>query len=126
MAHTINWFEIPATDFDRAVHFYNTILNIEIRKAEFMGAPNGFFPMEGDEVGGAVVQVGSDAWIPGTTGTTIYLNAKDENNLDKVLERVEPAGGKLLMSKTDIGDPGFIGTILDTEGNRVGIHAPRG
>jgi uncharacterized protein len=123
MAHTINWFEIPAADFDRAVHFYNTILNIEIRKAEFMGVPNGFFPMEGDEVGGAIVQ-GKD-WIPGTTGTAIYLNAGDENNLDKVLERVEPAGGKLLMSKTDIGDPGFIGTILDTEGNRVGIHAPR-
>jgi uncharacterized protein len=29
------------------------------------------------------------------------------------------------MPKTDIGDPGFIGTMLDTEGNRVGIHAPR-
>ncbi len=123
MAHTINWFEIPAIDFDRAVHFYNTILGIEIRKAEFMGVPNGFFPMEGDEVGGAIVQ-GKD-WIPGTTGTAIYLNARDENNLEKVLERVESAGGKLLMPKTDIGDPGFIGTILDTEGNRVGVHAPR-
>ncbi len=121
--HTINWFEIPATDFDRAVHFYNTILGIEIRKAEFMGVPNGFFPMDGDGVGGAIVQ--GEYLIPGTTGTTIYLNAGDESNLDKVLERVASAGGKVLMPKTDIGDPGFIGTVLDTEGNRVGIHAPR-
>jgi uncharacterized protein len=118
----INWFEIPATDFDRAVHFYNTILGVEIRKDTFMGVPNGFFPMESGEVGGAIVQGENN--MPGTTGTTIYLNAVDADQLDKILEKVEPAGGKVLMPKTAIGDPGFIGTILDTEGNRIGLHAP--
>ena len=29
------------------------------------------------------------------------------------------------MPKTDIGDPGHIAWVLDTEGNTVGLHAER-
>ena len=35
------------------------------------------------------------------------------------------AGGKVVMPKTDIGPPGFIALVRDTEGNVVGLHSER-
>jgi len=53
----------------------------------------------------------------------VYLNASGK--LDACLERVVPAGGAVVMPKTDIGDPGFIAVVRDTEGNLVGLHSER-
>ena len=40
------------------------------------------------------------------------------------LGRVEKAGGKVLMPKTQITpDIGFMGLALDTEGNRIAFHS---
>jgi len=123
MQNAINWFEIPAADFDRAVTFYSTVLATEIQKAEFMGEPQAFFPSDQTSVGGAIVK--SDRLTPSMTGTLIYLNLGTVENLEQALARVESSGGKLLMPMTDIGDPGFIGAIQDSEGNSIGLHAPK-
>jgi uncharacterized protein len=40
------------------------------------------------------------------------------------LERVKSAGGKIAVGKTPIaGDRGVFAYIIDSEGNRVGLHA---
>lgn len=121
MQNAINWFEIPAADLDRAVTFYSAVLAIDIQKAEFMGEPQAFFPSDQTSVGGAIVK--SDRLIPSMTGSLIYLNLGTVENLEQALERIEPNGGKLLMGKTDIGDPGFIAMMQDSEGNGIGLHA---
>ena len=123
MQNAINWFEIPAADFDRAVTFYSTVLDTEIQKAEFMGEPQAFFPSDQtkNSVGGAIVK--SDRLTPSMTGTLVYLNLGTVENLEQALARVEASGGKLLMPKTDIGESGFIGVIQDSEGNGIGLHA---
>ena len=120
MRNAINWFEIPATDFERAVTFYTTVLGQDIRKGEFMGVPHGFFPADEEAVAGAIVAPPDAA--PSSGGSLIYLNAGSA--LDAIVARVEPAGGKLLLPKTSIGEQGAIAIIVDTEGNRVGLHAP--
>ncbi len=122
MQNSINWFEIPTVDFERAIAFYNTVLGIEVRKSEFMGEPQAFFPNLDEGVGGAIVY--SERIKPSSTGTMIYLNAGTPDGLEQALSRVESNGGKVLMPKTAIGDPGFIGIIIDTEGNQIGLHAP--
>jgi predicted enzyme related to lactoylglutathione lyase len=123
MQHAINWFEIPATDFDRAVKFYGTILNAQIRTENFGGMPNGFLPYDSKEgVGGSIVK--GEGYVPATNGSVVYLNVGTPDNLDTVLSRVEAAGGKVLAPKMSIGDPGWIGFLLDSEGNKVGLHAP--
>ncbi len=122
MQNAINWFEIPAADFDRAVGFYSTVLGVELQKSEFMGEPQAFFPMDQTSVGGAIV--GSQRLTPAMTGTLVYLNLGTVENLEQALERVESSGGKTLMPKTEIGDPGVIGIIQDSEGNCIGFHAP--
>ena len=56
------------------------------------------------------------------SGVTVWLNAGDD--LQTALDRVSSAGGKILMEKTPISDEyGFMAMILDTEGNRVGLHS---
>ena len=119
MKNAANWFELPVQDLGRARGFYETVLATRLRQETFGGMPMAIFPYEGGS-GGALVR---DARVrPAADGTVVYLDAT--GTLDACLERVTAAGGKVVLSKTDIGPPGFIALILDTEGNRVGLHDP--
>jgi uncharacterized protein len=118
MRNAINWFEIPATDFDRALEFYRTALGRDIRKGEFMGVPHGLFPADEGGVGGAIIAPADAA--PAANGTLIYLDAAP--SLGAVVARVEAAGGQVLLPETSIGEQGAIAIVLDTEGNRIGLH----
>ena len=120
MRNAINWFEIPATDFSRAVAFYRTVLGQDLRTGEFMGVPHGFFPADEQGVAGAIIAPPDAA--PSTTGPLIYLNAGTE--LAAMVGRVGAAGGQVLLPETSIGEQGAIAVIRDSEGNRVGLHAP--
>ncbi|MDX1613737.1 MAG: VOC family protein [Candidatus Promineifilaceae bacterium] len=119
MASALNWFEIPASDIERAIAFYETILQQELVRMEANdGYPMGMFPVESG-VSGAVIQ--GEGYTPSTAGTVVYLNGGDDLSL--VLQRVDDAGGQTLMGKTDIGENGFMAYFLDSEGNRVGLHS---
>jgi predicted enzyme related to lactoylglutathione lyase len=119
MANAVNWFEIPATDLKRATKFYGTIFGVEMSSMEAMpGFTMAMFPAE-DGVGGALLQ--GEGYAPGTEGTLVYLNGGED--LSTVLNKVEGAGGQVLMPKTDIGENGFVAYFKDTEGNKVGLHS---
>ncbi len=118
MKNTINWFEIPATDFDRPVQFYSTVFNVQPHNELVVSTQSANFSGDGEEwVNGAIVF--GEHYAPSSTGSVVYLNA--DHQLDAILSRVEAAGGKILLPSTDIGF-GFIAHFLDTEGNRVGLH----
>lgn len=120
MASAINWFEIPATDIERAGKFYGEILGTPL--SDYPAGPGmkmKMFPAE-DGTGGAVMQ--GDGYNPSDSqGTVIYLNGGDD--LSTVLNRVEGAGGKIALPKSGIGENGFIAFFIDTEGNKVGLHS---
>jgi uncharacterized protein len=118
MRNAINWFEIPATNFDRAVEFYRTVLGRDIRTGEFMGVPHGFFSSDEGGVAGAIIALPDAA--PAAGGTLIYLDAAP--SLGAVVARVEAAGGQVLLPETSIGEQGAIAIMVDTEGNRIGLH----
>ena len=44
-------------------------------------------------------------------------------DLSVALSKVEMAGGKIVLPKTSIGHNGFMAHIVDTEGNKVGLHS---
>jgi len=119
MANAINWFEIPVSDMHRAAIFYSTILGITLEAGP---ASEGYmmatFPAE-EGVSGALVS--GEGYVPSSNGTTVYLNGGKD--LSEVLNRVEDAGGKILVPKTNIGENGFFAFFLDTEGNKVGLHS---
>ncbi|EAR01985.1 VOC family protein [Maribacter sp. HTCC2170] len=121
MKNAINWFEIPATDYERAKKFYNAMLGIEIADMPMPEGQYGMFPYDNDNngVGGGLVEM--EGVKPSAEGITIYLNGGDD--LSAPLGRVGAAGGKVIMPKTDIGENGFMAQFLDTEGNRVALHS---
>jgi uncharacterized protein len=120
MKNSINWFEIPVKNFDKAKKFYETILGVETQVMEAMGMKSAFFPfdMKGG-IGGCLIQ--GKGYEPSKKGTLAYLNGGDD--LSTVLKKVEKAGGKIVMAKTAIGPNGFMAHFLDCEGNRVGLHS---
>jgi predicted enzyme related to lactoylglutathione lyase len=120
MSNALNWFEIPASDINRAVKFYSTILEVELTISEMMpGFQMAMITADEGGVGGGIIQ--GEGYTPSADGTVVYLNAGDD--LAVALGKVEAAGGKILVPKTDIGENGFFAYLLDTEGNKVGLHS---
>jgi hypothetical protein len=119
--NTLTWFEIPVLDMDRAARFYETLLECQIRKEIFGGLPNGIFVTADEKaLTGSLVQ--GEHYIPNAAGAVVYMNVTGK--LDAVLGRVQSAGGQVALPKTSIGPRGFFAWILDSEGNRVGLHDP--
>lgn len=114
---SVNWFEIPVKDLDRAAKFYSTVLGIELGE---MNGPSG--PMKTFQHGempiGALVK--GPQFIPSKEGSLVYLGTPD---IDAVLQRVDVSGGQVLVPKTSIGPFGNIGQFIDSEGNRMALHS---
>lgn len=123
MPNAINWFDIPAANFTRAKAFYEAVFQTELFVPD-PERPSGMFPADWrkGEVGGAITQ--GEGFVPSMTGALVFLNGGAD--LAEPLARVEAAGGKVLMPKTQIpmGDAGFMAMFVDSEGNRIGLHSP--
>jgi len=122
-SNSLNWFEIPASDISRAKKFYEAAFDIKMEETgEMMGMKMSAFPMDmgNGKAGGAVVQ--SPNHKPSADGAVIYLNANP--NLQPVVDRIEKAGGKVVMPKTQISpEIGHMAFFIDSEGNKVGLHS---
>ena len=122
--NTINWFEIPVTDMERAKKFYQEIFGLDnLETTEMEGVSMTMLPYQGGsgKVSGALVK--GDGFIPSSTGTLIYLNANPD--LKEVEDRIEKAGGRIILPKTSIGEHGQMCYFTDTEGNRLGLHSDK-
>lgn len=124
MKNAISWFEIGSTDLARATKFYETIFNIKLTPLDMDNIRMRMFPLEDNMtgVGGAIVDSGGFHKPSGTDGPLIYLNGNPD--LQNVLDRVEAAGGKIFLPKTEISpEYGSMAIFIDTEGNRIGLHS---
>ena len=119
MSNLVQWFEIATTDLERAKDFYAKVFNLQF---QFIKMPDSKMYMFGEtnKEGSAGSLVQSTVNKPGSEGTVIYFTCEDVNTQ---LESVEEAGGKLIIPKTDIGEFGFFAQVIDTEGNRIGLHS---
>jgi predicted enzyme related to lactoylglutathione lyase len=123
MNNAISWFEIPATDLDRATKFYEAIFGVTLIVMDLPNIKMRMFPIEDRMgVGGAVVDSGGFHKPSATDGPLIYLNGNPD--VQGVLDKVEAAGGKIMVPKTEISpEYGYMAVIIDTEGNRIGLHS---
>ena len=119
--NALNWFEIPVIDFARAKAFYSRIFDFDMPEMPMGPQTLGFLLHEqGKGVGGEIVK--GEGYVPSMTGSLVYLAAG--NDLSVVLARVEAAGGKIIIGKTQIPpDFGYFAHFADTEGNLVGLHS---
>lgn len=119
----IGWFEIPVNDMDRAKKFYENVFKVDIAIHNFGGMLMGWFPDRGNVIGAQGTLIKQDTYIPSKEGTLVYFICEDVQN---ELSRVEAAGGKIYQPKTQISpEHGFMGAIIDSEGNRIGLHSTK-
>lgn len=124
MQNAISWFEIPTTDIDRAQKFYEAIFGITMIPMDMPNLKMRMFPLDDmmTQVGGALCDSGGFHKASATDGPLVYLNANPD--VQGVLDKVEAAGGTIMMPKTEISpEYGFMALFMDTEGNRIGLHS---
>lgn len=120
MANKIVWANIPVDDIERAKRFYSELLGVEMEDLpDYGGAvavPSGGEP---GEVAFNLLQ-GAD-FKPTPDGVRIVFNAGDE--IDAMVARVEPAGGKVMQQPEQMGPIGIFAQVMDSEGNMISLMA---
>jgi uncharacterized protein len=121
-ANAVGWFDIYVNDMERAVAFYEGVLE---QKLEAMGDPTGetqmmSFPGNMTAYGASGALVKSAHSKPGMGGTMLYFSVEDCSVEES---RVVAAGGKILRPKFSIGSFGWVSLCADTEGNMVGFNS---
>ncbi len=119
----VTWFEIYVDDMERATHFYEAVLDIQLenmsdptdQSMQMKSFPNN---PELNGTGGTLVRM--DGMTAGGSNVVIYFGCEDCAEEES---RVESAGGKVLQPKVAIGEYGFCSIVSDTEGNTIGLHS---
>ena len=122
-ADTLCWTDIPVTNLDRAIKFYSAVLGKEVRKLSEGGMEYGLLPHEERNASGCLCLRSDSGGIdnrPSPNGPLIYLSV--DGRLDQAVEAARANGGKVLREKQQIGEHGFRGVIIDSEGNRIALH----
>lgn len=122
--NAVGWFEIPVTDMDRAVKFYETALGYKLERHPMGPLEMAWFPMHGEAKGasGSLVKY-PEAYKPSQDGVLIYFTSPT-SNLNVDCEKVKAAGGQVTVQPKQISpDYGYMCVILDSEGNRIALHS---
>lgn len=126
MLRTVH-FEIHADDPKRAMKFYKDVFGWTYKK---WITPDGCPPMDywlvmtGKENepgidGGLMKRKGPPCGEDDPIST--YYCTIDVPSVDKYIEKIKEAGGKIVMDKHVIAGVGWMAALSDTEGNRFGI-----
>jgi uncharacterized protein len=118
----VGWFEIYVQEMDRAKAFYQSVFQIKLSRLNSPDVELWSFPMEMDKWGAGGALVKMDGVMSGGNSTLVYFSCADcavEGS------RVVDAGGQILRDKWSIGEYGFIALVIDTEGNKIGLHSQK-
>lgn len=116
MKKFIEWVEIPATDFQRAVSFYNAVFQLDLKTMDCGTEKMAFFP------GGEGAISLAQGFLPSKNGVLVSIGTGD--HLDETIQRIIDLGGEITRSKTKIEAEGrgFFATFIDSEGNQLGLY----
>lgn len=119
LKNAINWFEIPVSDLARATSFYENMLQASLKQETMPGMDMAIFPYDDGVVSGGLVK--ADFMSPSDQGSIVYLNV--EGFMDGAITRATEKGAAVVFPKTKLGECGYIAHIIDSEGNRIGLHS---
>lgn len=114
------WFDIPVSDLDRAIRFYEGVLAIGVAKESF--GDTEFAVLEHGSGNGGCLVVKPDEVI-GDKGLLLYLGV--EGRIRDATARVESLGGDVVEPTHPIGPHGFRAVVHDSEGNRIALHSTK-
>lgn len=124
--NVVGWFEIPVANMERAIKFYETVFDFKLSRNQMGPLDMAWFPMpENPDAAGCAGSLvyHKDFYKPSDAGTLVYFICPS-GDLQNELSRIEDAGGKVFVEKTQISPThGFMAIFHDTEGNRVALHS---
>jgi uncharacterized protein len=123
-SNIVGWLEIPVVNMERAMKFYETVLDIKLSRNQMGPIDMAWFPWvdEGKGSAGSLV-CQPDFYKPSSDGVLIYLTTQ-AGDMRVELDRIEPAGGKIIHPRKLIAEGyGYMAVFIDTEGNRIALHS---
>ena len=124
--NVVGWFEIPVTNMDRAIKFYEEVFDFKLSRHILGPIDMAWFPAmeDGHGTSGSLVY-NERAYKPSMDGVLIYFTAQS-GDLSIELGKVEKSGGKILLPKTQISaEVGYMALLTDSEGNRIALHSAK-
>ena len=124
--NVVGWFEIPVTNMDRAIKFYEEVFDFKLSRHILGPIDMAWFPSmeDGHGTSGSLVY-NERAYKPSMDGVLIYFTAQS-GDLSIELGKVEKSGGKILLPKTQISaEVGYMALLTDSEGNRIALHSAK-
>jgi len=121
----LGWFEIPVTNMERAMKFYEALFDVNLERHKMEALDMAWFPWDPSGYGSGGTLVHNEKhYRPSHDGVLVYFTAKS-GDVSVELSKVKVLGGKVLQEKKSIGEHGFMGLFEDTEGNRIALHSMR-
>ena len=118
--HKVVHFEIPTADMKKSKSFYESVFDWKIESMDDSEYQMATTTSSKDgmptEMGG--INGGFYKRMSKNDGPSIVIETDD---LDKTIEAVEKAGGKISTPKHAIGEWGFMADFTDPEGNQIGL-----
>ncbi len=115
--HSIAHVEFSAQNAQAAGEFYAEVFGWQIEPIPEMN----YVMFNAGDTGGGFPQTDGDMFKPGDV--VVYVNTDD---IDASLAKIETAGGKTLVSKSEIPGMGWFAMFSDPTGNRVGLYTAMG
>lgn len=117
--NTLVWLDIPVRDLDRAMAFYQAVLNFPIRDLRPEQSMAVIVQPQGGVSCSLIVTEGDAAQgnlpLP-------YFNC--QRRLEHALSQVTPLGGTILQAIQPLTPFGYRAVVTDSEGNRIALHSP--
>ncbi len=115
----VSYFEIPVTDMDRAVEFYEAVFSVSLNRTTIDNHDMALFPFDenGTGISGALAK--GDSYIPSNAGPRIYFFVED---IDEILSRAVSHGGRIAYKKTFTGAY-WVAEFEDCEGNQIALSS---
>lgn len=121
MANPVVYFEIPVSDLNRAMNFYNSVFSLRLSASTYAGIQMSMFPGNPTLPGCSGALVLNPANLPTTDGSVVCFTC---DSCASTIERVESARGRTLTPPAPMpSGVGYKAEFADTEGNRVAIYS---
>ncbi len=117
--HFTVWTEIPVSDLDKAIAFYNDVFKTELSLVTDMG-PNPFAMFPTASSGGTAGHLYPGKPAENGAGPTIHLACPD--TLEETMERFAKAGGEVVSDPVAI-PAGRFAYAVDPDGNSIGLFS---
>jgi len=111
------YFEIPVTNMERAMKFYQSVFQFDFQLETIDNYEMALFPFYDNATGISGALAKGEVYIPTKNGIIMYFHTE---NIEQTMNLALSHGGQILYPITDNGI-GVVAEFEDCEGNRIAL-----